>query len=461
MSWLALAPVVALALVGLEVEPRRALTDEPVRVQLSGLEVGRVVTLRATVTDGAGITWESVASFRADGEGRVDPAEHAPLSGTYRGVDPRGLFWSMRALDVEGAEPRFSTAGLDHSTLTLSAEADGTTLATAELERVYPWAGDALRRETLDDNGLVGTLWTPPGGKPLPAILMLGGSGGSPQTMRAALLAARGYAVLDLQYFGGDPLPGSLVEIPLDYFATAIEWLGRHPAVDPHRLGVFGTSKGAELALLLGTLHPTIQAITAYMPSAVVWQGLSFKIWSPRSSWTRAGEPLPYVRFPLTRRTLWGAVEMLLGRPVAVRGTYELGLLKEAEVVKATIPVERIQGGLLLVSGTDDQVCPCSAMADMIVARLREHGFRYEVQNLVFEGAGHGLGTPYFPRSLSRISSWSGDAGRLLHGGFAQNDERASALGWAATLDLFERYLGRDDVDARPRVPPAAFTSAR
>ena len=99
-------------------------------------------------------------------------------------------------------------------------EGSGQVLDTAELERIYPWAGDALHRETVDVDGLVGTLWRPHGGENLPAVLLLGGSGGASQSMRSALLAARGYAVLDLLYFGRDPLPRELIEIPLEYFVA-------------------------------------------------------------------------------------------------------------------------------------------------------------------------------------------------------------------------------------------------
>ena len=438
----------------LEIEPRRALTDEPVRIRISGLRGGQLATLRATATDGQQTEWASVATFRADDAGWIEPERQAPIVGTYQGVDPRGLFWSMRPIRFAAARPeRFSTEGLDHMVIRFSVEAAGATLASAEIQRLYPWAGNALRREELEVDGLVGTLWYPDSAQQLPAVLMLGGSGGTPQTTRAALLAARGYAVLDLRYFGTDPLPSWLVEIPLEYFARALEWLERHPATDPERLGMFGSSKGAEVALLLATIHPEIRAIALYLPSSVVWAGITIRSLSPGSSWSRAGEPVPYVPFTVTARVLWRSLGILLGRAAAVRGTYELGLADEAAVQRAVIPVEQIQGAILLVSGSDDQVWPSAVMAEVIVERLRAHDFPYPYQHLEFEGAGHGLGVPYFPRSLSKTSSWSGDSGRLIHGGSAQHDERASALGWAAMLQFFERQIGGAWQDAEEPHP--------
>jgi hypothetical protein len=32
----------------------------------------------------------------ADSNGRIDCARHAPQSGSYAGIDPAGLFWSMK-----------------------------------------------------------------------------------------------------------------------------------------------------------------------------------------------------------------------------------------------------------------------------------------------------------------------------------------------------------------------------
>ena len=84
--------------------------------------------------------------------------------------------------------------------------------------------------------------------------------------MRSALLAARGYAVLDLMYFGRDPLPRELIEIPLEYFAAGLDWLRSHPATSGVRIGVFGSSKGAEAALLVGTLDPNVRAVWRIYP---------------------------------------------------------------------------------------------------------------------------------------------------------------------------------------------------
>src|SRR5205807_6507540 len=105
-------------------------------------------------------------------------------------------------------------------------------------------------------------------------------------------LASHGYAVLALGYFGVEGLPRSLHNIPLEYFGTALDWLSAQPGVDPQRIGVLGTSRGGELALLLGSVYPQIKTVVAYVPSNVVWGGCCNGVNEP--SWTVEGRPLTW-----------------------------------------------------------------------------------------------------------------------------------------------------------------------
>jgi dienelactone hydrolase len=108
-------------------------------------------------------------------------------------------------------------------------------------------------------NGLVGELYTPAGPGPVRgAILVLGGSegglgGASPE---ARDLARHGYAALALAYFGAPGVPDALTNIPLEYFKTALDFLRDRAGVDPHRIGIVGTSKGGEAACSSPRLTP-------------------------------------------------------------------------------------------------------------------------------------------------------------------------------------------------------------
>src|SRR5690625_7082273 len=76
---------------------------------------------------------------------------------------------------------------------------------------------------------LVGTFFYHPKSRPLPTVIVLGGSEGGLRESNAALLASYGFNSLALAYFGIEDLPKELVNIPLDYIEKAIGWLNDNP----------------------------------------------------------------------------------------------------------------------------------------------------------------------------------------------------------------------------------------
>src|SRR5437763_1684078 len=110
------------------------------------------------------------------------------------------------------------------------------------------------------DEGLVASLYLPDTAGKHPAVIVVSGSDGGIATasMYAEPLAALGYASLALAYFAMDGLPRDLVEIPLEYFKRAIDWLRAHPAVDGERIAIVGSSRGGEAALLVAATYPEI-----------------------------------------------------------------------------------------------------------------------------------------------------------------------------------------------------------
>src|SRR5690349_2596946 len=96
-----------------------------------------------------------------------------------------------------------------------------------------------IRRQEIRTNP-VGDFYFRARAEKLPGIILLGGSDGEPMSERSALLAAQGYAVLNLFYFGSDPLPKHFSEVPLEYLTNAVSWLQASASVDSARLGVIG-----------------------------------------------------------------------------------------------------------------------------------------------------------------------------------------------------------------------------
>lgn len=247
-----------------------------------------------------------------------------------------------------------------------------------------------LYRSVLE-RGLVGDLFYAEAAAQRPTVLMLGGSEGGKswsdnpyQKEMLADLVEAGLTVFSRAYFGLEGLPKSLASIPLEYFETAFAWLAEQPEVLPGHYALVGGSKGAELALLLGSCYPEVKAVVAFAPGDVVFQGLSSG--KAASSWSDGGKELPYVSFPLT------------ALPAIIKGmrtggflqAYTLALRNTKQVKLASIPVENIHGPVLLVSGGKDEMWPSALMSERLMARLSGAKFASPFEHLALE-TGHNV----------------------------------------------------------------------
>jgi dienelactone hydrolase len=393
------------------ITPERVLTDERFSIALDGLQPGRTVTIRV---DGNGGAWQSSAVFRSDDRGRVEVA------------DPMRLIWSAAS-----GRPPAGPAGPAGQRWVFSAEADGSTIATQTILRRA--VAETVRIVQVRERGLVGAAFYPPGDGPHPAMIVLPGSqGGIPGPGgHAGGLASRGYVVLALAYFNAEGLPPLLQNIPLEYFATAVEWLKAQPSVDAGRIGLLGTSRGGELALLLGATYPSaFRVVVANVPSGVVWPGLSDN--SPAAAWTLNGKPVRGMTGRFTPADM-----SLSGRERFLRR-----LQDSAAVAGAEIPVERIEAPLLMFSGKDDQLWPSDVFAARVVARLKAHHFTYPVEHYSYEQAGHLITRPFVPTSEVRQVRLNPTTKRPnVFGGTPEGQARANEDSWSKLLAFLDTYL--------------------
>lgn len=424
----------------IHIEPAASRLDETLAVRLTGLGAGAVVTVRSRIPGPGGQNFDSYATFRADPAGEIDLTSQAPLEGSYTGVDPMGLIWSMRS-DPAPAPQADGTSGLDPVTVRFAAEVNGQEVAVQTCERFVLDPG--VRRTEVREGGLVASLFTPNRPGRYPGVMILTGSSGGFDESGAALLAAQGYAALALAYFAKDGLPAQLFQIPLEYFEQAIAWMQAHPAVDGSRLGVMGWSRGGELSLLLGSTFPQFRAVVAVVASGQVWQGMGRSVDGverDRPAWTWRGEPLPYVprRFPPD------VTDRIRNRePITMLSAHVAALENRSAVEQATIPVERIRGGLLLISGQDDQTWPSTMLSDWVVERLERHRHPYPYRHLAYPGAGHSIwplyvhrAAPPGPRYHPVRQIWYND------GGSPAADANARQDGWRQVLAFLTEHLG-------------------
>ncbi|AOZ06322.1 acyl-CoA thioesterase/bile acid-CoA:amino acid N-acyltransferase family protein [Cupriavidus malaysiensis] len=379
----------------LEVTPADALIDQPRRIVVHGLRAGEHVTLTAQTTRGRGVVWASQAVFAADGDGTVDLGRDAPLSGSYAGVAPMGLLWSQCPLDVPSRE-LFHADTTEPLRTQLVAEAGG---GEARAELVQRLAASGVTRQELREDGLVGTLYLPPGPGPHPAVMILNGSGGGINEPRAALYASHGYAALALAYFKAPGLSDYISNTPLEYFERGLRWM--HARLRPAHgfVALSGQSRGGELVLLLGATFPElVSAVVGYVPGAVVHSAQNAAdpaIGREGAAWLLGGKPLPHL-WEHNRTATWAPYDE--GPAPHRHERAILTALQDPDAVeRARIAVERIRGPVMLLSGTDDGSWPSSLYSRMVAERLAAHGHPHEVAHLDFAAAGHAILFPYVP----------------------------------------------------------------
>ena len=254
--------------------------------------------------------------------------------------------------------------------------------------------------EAIEADGLAIHLFLPPGDGPFPTVLVLAGSGGGYPDRQAALLASHGLAAVSLAYFGVEGLPDDLRDIPLEYFERALTWIADQPALDDTRLAVSGTSRGGELALLLGSRYPVIRSVVAWVPSGYVWGAVSRSEDEDDgrefASWTYAGEPIPYA----------GRVRNDDAEPdergvVNLAPAFHTYLENSERARQSRIEIERINGPVLLISGQADALWPSAWFSDRIVEEARNRGFDFAVEHLTYDAAGHGIGNGIAPTTIT------------------------------------------------------------
>jgi dienelactone hydrolase len=384
--------------------PATALYDTAFTTTVTGLRSGERVTLKLASTSKDGTAWSSSAQFAADGHGTFSTTQ-APLpGGSYAAADPMGL--------VETLTPGHLDAAFTPPTpwtMTESVHDGAHTLASTTVTRQSPTAvGVTHVDERPNTTGIYGELFTPRSAptSPVPAVVAFGGSeGGLSSATGAATLAAHGYPALALAYFHEPGLPADLERIPLAYFATAVALLARQPGVDPHRIVLWGTSRGSEAALLTAVRYPQlVHAVIASVPSAEAVSGLPDQ---SVAAWTFHG------------------ADVATAPPEDFRN--------QSATSPAAIPVEQVDGPILLVCGVQDEVWASCPNSNVIAERLQAH-HRPAPILLSYPAAGHFVGglLPYLPSTI--ISGTTASGLTTDSGGTYAANQAGRAQAWPRVL---------------------------
>ena len=431
----------------LDIVPRDADLSRRRSLMVTGATPGSIVTVRAT-TERNGVAWASQASFLADAAGKVDLSTEAPVSGRYREADAMGLIWSQRAPVGVAGRPEPAGVASDLTTQfevwlepgTGAPDVAGASRESAQAEMIQRLHPAGVTRADVREHGLVGTLFTPAGPGPFPTIIVMNGSGGGLNEVRAAQYAARGIQAFALGYFRVEGRSHYISRTPLEYLEAGIDYVTRECAPAGGRPFVSGQSRGGELTLLLASRFPEkIAGIIAFVPAAYTFgaQGAADPAegWSG-PTWTWQGEPLEH---------LWNANAEVTWQPwddgpapEPDRDVYIDGLRNRELTLASRIPIERFPGPVMCVSGLDDRAWPSSMASRIVMRTLAEHGHTATRVHLDYESAGHSIAVPFLPTTNIEVKHPVSGAA-YSNGGTPLGNARASEHSFEAVCEFVVR----------------------
>jgi dienelactone hydrolase len=400
------------------------ILGDKVHIIIDGLEPGSEFSLIGESAGPKNKVIRSKVVFKADPNGRSDLERHAPESGSYRGIDPLGIFWSRN--DTAEPTPDHLKSAQGQSKILFKVEVDGKVVAQKEHIRYLVKPG--VKKTEIRTPNMQANYYVPEGEGPFAAVVIIGGSeGGIAWADRmAGLLASKGFASLGLAYFGMRDLPPNLERIPLEYFTHAISWLRNRPEIAPDRVGLLGTSKGAEAALLVGSKISEVRTVVAYVPSSVAWQSLA-PAFPHTPSWTQRGQDLKFLQYmPDDKFARSGRLVDLY------QATFDYFLEKDrTKINDAAIVAEKIEGPVLLISAESDGIWPSATMAAGTFLRLSATKHPYEDDHLMYPGAGHDIAQPGYTRVVHNPAT----------GGTRDANAHARADSWTKVIDFLDRAL--------------------
>uniref|UniRef100_A0A672YFJ2 Acyl-CoA thioesterase 19 n=1 Tax=Sphaeramia orbicularis TaxID=375764 RepID=A0A672YFJ2_9TELE len=396
--------------VKLSVYPSRGLVDEKFTVLVQKAPPGFQMTIHVLHQCEDGNSLEAFAHYTADACGTVNLSEDPSMGGTYSGVEPMGLIWSLKP--VPGSKPGIRLSKKNVQTpmeFTISVYkghqtegfVDQVQLACVVVERWYMAPG--VRRVPITEGGLIGVLFLPPGPGPFPGVLDLWGGGVDLLETRSALLASHGFASMTINYM--DPFRKNE-----ETSETALRVLQQHPQILSSSIGMLGLSFGASVTFKMAAYSDVVKVRNAWM-----------KYLSLNASKIRVDTDNQVI----TR-------DLLL--PIPTDPTMK-------------VDVGRVQCPLLLIVGEDDQNWPVSESAQDIKEMMERAGNSHLLTILSYPNTGHLIEPPYSGHVL--VSTFVIECITVdLWGGEMVAHCRAQEDAWRKILLYFRDYVLRSDVKA-------------
>ncbi|KAJ7403165.1 Acyl-coenzyme A thioesterase 1 [Pitangus sulphuratus] len=403
----------------------KCLFDDPVQIRVVGLHPQQAVTLRTSLVDESGELFQAHAHYRAGSSGELDLSCSPALGGSYLGVEPMGLLWSLQSkTPYKRLAKRNVLTPFCVDLEVYQGHGDmNRLLGKCTNERWF--LGEGVKRISVREGRLKATLFLPPGPGPFPGLIDLYGSGGGLVEYRASLLASRGFVTLAVAYMAFEDIPTTPEVLELGYFEEAVNFLRKHQQVKDTGIGVLGLSKGADLALSMATFLPGIKA-------AVSISGSCFNSFIPLKGNGFTIPPHPYNLERMKISDDSGLVDF----------SDVLDDHRDPATWDCRIPVERSLAKFLFLSGLDDTNWKSDLYCQDAVQRLQHFGREAEFYS--YSGAGHLLEPPYLPLCRASIHRVLGMF--VCWGGQWREHAKAQEDAWRRIQAFFWQHLMDSDI---------------
>ncbi len=255
---------------------------------------------------------------------------------------------------------------------------------------------------------------------------------------RAALLASHGFAAFALAYFHAEGLRRSHRHSP-GVLRDRLELAGRPSQGSRRWFRCHGRIPRRELVLLLGATFPTIKAVVAFVPSGVVWRGFgknTEEIEGSIAAWTHNGVPVPSM--PPESEDV--ELNIADGDPIPLTPYFLKSMESRDSLAHARIPVERIAGPVLMISGEADAMWPSTLLADIALESLQNTNHPYAFEHVSYPDAGHNIRAPYVPTTVTAMQH-PVDGGLYALGGTPAGNARANEDSWRRVLAFLNQHL--------------------
>ena len=240
-------------------------------------------------------------------------------------------------------------------------------------------------KTTVEADGFEGILFPVSEKKDKVVIVVSGSNGGMSLTKKCAeFYYKNGIAALAVAIFKTKGTQKDLDKVPIEFIESAVKWL---KVQGYEKIGIDGTSKGSEIALLSATMFRDLSCVIARVPSYFVSEGLivcgKSKKPSGTSCWSYHGEEIPFARYNSRK---FNILQIILKE----KEFQLLTINKEKTVTEDTIiPIEKINGPILFLSSINDKVWPSYESSLYMENRLKEKSFSFPYKHIAFHNISH------------------------------------------------------------------------